>query len=214
VSDQVSAHQNGGVTHDDVPDDGRVTSVEAISTSKEHVTERSDGPFRCPCCGFKTLAEQNAYEICPICLWEDDGQDDTDADSVRGGPNGGLSLTQARANYEASDTSLAGRDPRLGKHQSGPGFIYVNDRRVMRIPGWVLVQTWESFWMDANRRLGTRWQDNEGESLSGDLLLRFAELASVFARSLPSGAAHAVLEGLGELCLRTAREGGAVWIET
>jgi len=32
-------------------------------------------------------------------FWEDDGQDDHDADEVRGGPNGSLSLTQARANY-------------------------------------------------------------------------------------------------------------------
>jgi hypothetical protein len=34
-----------------------------------------------------------------VCFWEDDGQDDYDADVVRGGPNGVLSLTQARANY-------------------------------------------------------------------------------------------------------------------
>jgi hypothetical protein len=37
--------------------------------------------------------------MCPVCWWEDDGQDDRDADEVRGGPNGVLSLTQARANY-------------------------------------------------------------------------------------------------------------------
>lgn len=39
------------------------------------------------------------YELCPVCFWEDDGQDDHDADEVRGGPNGTLSLTEARANY-------------------------------------------------------------------------------------------------------------------
>ena len=33
------------------------------------------------------------------CGWEDDGQDDHDADVVRGGPNGRLSLTQARLDY-------------------------------------------------------------------------------------------------------------------
>jgi hypothetical protein len=32
-------------------------------------------------------------------MWEDDGQDDHDADEVRGGPNGDLSLTQARINF-------------------------------------------------------------------------------------------------------------------
>ncbi len=58
-----------------------------------------DLPLRCPCCGCLTLGERGSYEICPVCYWEDDGQDDYDADVVRGGPNGVLSLTQARANY-------------------------------------------------------------------------------------------------------------------
>ncbi len=56
-------------------------------------------PLRCPCCGCKTLGERGVFEICEVCFWEDDGQDDRDADVVRGGPNGALSLTQARANY-------------------------------------------------------------------------------------------------------------------
>ena len=54
----------------------------------------------CPCCRHLTLRERGAFEICSVCSWEDDGQDDQDADIVRGGPNGALSLTQARANYE------------------------------------------------------------------------------------------------------------------
>jgi hypothetical protein len=56
-------------------------------------------PLRCPCCGCKTLAERGGFEICKVCFWEDDGQDDHDANVVRGGPNGALSLTEARANY-------------------------------------------------------------------------------------------------------------------
>jgi Cysteine-rich CPCC len=56
-------------------------------------------PLRCPCCGCKTLSDRGGFEICEVCYWEDDGQDDHDADEVRGGPNGGLSLTEARANY-------------------------------------------------------------------------------------------------------------------
>jgi hypothetical protein len=47
-----------------------------------------------------TLTERGGYEICPVCFWEDDGQDDHDADEVRGGPNYGLSLTAARHNFE------------------------------------------------------------------------------------------------------------------
>ncbi|WP_369334942.1 CPCC family cysteine-rich protein [Xanthomonas sacchari] len=59
-----------------------------------------DLPLRCPCCSYKTLSERGAFEICAVCFWEDDGQDDDDADEVLGGPNGNLSLTQARANYQ------------------------------------------------------------------------------------------------------------------
>lgn len=67
-------------------------------------TERLDAqcpalPLRCPCCGCRTLGERGGFEICQVCFWEDDGQDDHDADVVRGGPNGMLSLCQARANY-------------------------------------------------------------------------------------------------------------------
>lgn len=56
-------------------------------------------PLRCPCCGCRTLPERGAFDICEVCFWEDDGQDDYDADVVRGGPNGSLSLSAARMNY-------------------------------------------------------------------------------------------------------------------
>ncbi|MEV7340617.1 CPCC family cysteine-rich protein [Streptomyces sp. NPDC093544] len=60
-----------------------------------------NGPYRCPCCGFITLAERGTFETCDICYWEDDGQDEHDADEVRGGPNHDLSLRQAQRNFEA-----------------------------------------------------------------------------------------------------------------
>ncbi|WP_415005630.1 CPCC family cysteine-rich protein [Aestuariivirga sp.] len=55
--------------------------------------------YRCPCCGCKTLRGRGQDEICPVCFWEDDGQDDADADVVGGGPNYNLSLTMARKNF-------------------------------------------------------------------------------------------------------------------
>ena len=59
-----------------------------------------DSPgLSCPCCRYLTLPERGGYEICPVCFWEDDGQDDLDAEHVRGGPNARLSLVQARSNY-------------------------------------------------------------------------------------------------------------------
>src|ERR1700755_2046108 len=69
----------------------------------DQYTSRLEGcfplPLRCPCCYSLSLEVRADWEICPICFWEDDGQDDHDADVVRGGPNGTLSLTQARANF-------------------------------------------------------------------------------------------------------------------
>lgn len=53
----------------------------------------------CPCCGLRTLEERNVFDICPVCWWEDDGQDSMNAQEVWPGPNGGMSLTEARLNY-------------------------------------------------------------------------------------------------------------------
>ena len=55
--------------------------------------------FRCPCCRFKTPCGRAQEEICKVCYWQDDGQDDHDANEVRGGPNGTLSLSKARDNF-------------------------------------------------------------------------------------------------------------------
>jgi len=71
--------------------------------------------YRCPCCGCRTLGERAGYEICQVCFWEDDGQDSHDADEVRGGPNGSLSLTQARESYRKCGASDARHLPSVRK---------------------------------------------------------------------------------------------------
>ena len=63
------------------------------------VKDPSGGPYPCPGCHFVSLTDRGGYDICPVCQWEDDGQDDHDADEVRGGPNYTLSLTEARASF-------------------------------------------------------------------------------------------------------------------
>lgn len=86
----------------------------------------ADGPtrsicganFTCPCCGYPTLNERGGYDICELCNWEDDGQDDPNADEVFGGPNKDYSLTQARHNFctylvkynSGEDTRIGGAD--------------------------------------------------------------------------------------------------------
>ena len=68
--------------------------------------------FGCPCCKFKTLFGRGGFEMCPVCWWEDDGQDEHDAEHVRGGPNGNLSLRKAQENFKkfgASDKDFVGK---------------------------------------------------------------------------------------------------------
>jgi hypothetical protein len=71
----------------------------------------SGGPYSCPCCGHVTLVERGGYEICDECGWEDDGQDDHDAEVVRGGPNGPLSLADARTAYVREGGSALPHQP-------------------------------------------------------------------------------------------------------
>lgn len=53
----------------------------------------------CPCCGRRTIEERYHFNICRVCWWEDAGQDNESADVTYGGPNYGISLTQARYNF-------------------------------------------------------------------------------------------------------------------
>ncbi|MEU3722817.1 CPCC family cysteine-rich protein [Streptomyces sp. NPDC031705] len=75
--------------------------------------------FDCPCCFQPTLGSSALFEICGECGWEDDGQDDADADRVWGGPNGRLSLTEARREYR--EWAAAGDADASSVTQDGPG---------------------------------------------------------------------------------------------
>jgi hypothetical protein len=59
---------------------------------------KTQGSIRlaCPSCGYPTIDGRGDFDICSVCDWEDDGQDDDDADDVRGGPNSDLSLIDSR----------------------------------------------------------------------------------------------------------------------
>jgi hypothetical protein len=93
-----------------------------VSISREHEAVPS---YRCPCCRSLTLHGRGGFEMCPVCWWEDDGQDDHDAHVVRGGPNGRISLAEARENYRrfgASEACYADsvRKPRPEELESPP----------------------------------------------------------------------------------------------
>jgi hypothetical protein len=72
--------------------------------------------FRCPCCGCRTLEAPAALALCPVCWWEDDGQEDADASDIRLTVNGHLSLTEARASY----LRCGAADPRFLRYVRKP----------------------------------------------------------------------------------------------
>jgi len=55
--------------------------------------------FTCICCGFRTLASRCDWDVCPICMWEDDvlwnGRADPSSPA-----NGGLRLSEAQRNFQ------------------------------------------------------------------------------------------------------------------
>lgn len=61
--------------------------------------ESSNGRHPCPCCGCLTLSEPppGTFEVCPVCFWEDDASQFTDA-TQEGGANR-VSLAQAKRNF-------------------------------------------------------------------------------------------------------------------
>ena len=71
---------------------------------------------RCPCCGYRTLALPENLELCQVCWWQDDGQDDRDADQIRRTVNGNLSLSEGRRNFQ----DLRAADPRFVSHVRMP----------------------------------------------------------------------------------------------
>lgn len=73
-----------------------IERIERLSEPRVNIHSR----VVCPCCGYPTLSAQAEFEICTLCEWEDDGQDDPHADEVWGGPNGAYSLSAARQNFQ------------------------------------------------------------------------------------------------------------------
>lgn len=60
--------------------------------------------YTCPCCGHQTLTEgPGAYDLCPVCYWEDDGCHEDDAASLEG-PNG-ITLAEGQRRYRRHGTS-------------------------------------------------------------------------------------------------------------
>jgi len=74
-----------------------------------YLKEKGIELFTCPGCSYPTLLERGGYEICQICNWEDDDQDDPKADEIWEGPNGDLSLTENRLIIGSRLKNIAGK---------------------------------------------------------------------------------------------------------
>jgi hypothetical protein len=90
--------------------------------------------FTCPCCAYPTLPDRGHYEICPLCGWEDDNQDDPDADQVWGGPNSDYSLSEARRNFAEHLTQYRVSDISAFAGSQSPGWLSLK-RALMEVYG-------------------------------------------------------------------------------
>jgi hypothetical protein len=84
----------------------------------KYIKENNLNLFTCPGCAYPTLSERGGYDICEVCNWEDDNQDDPKADEILGGPNSNLSLTENRINIGKTLVHLA--DSLNGKINDNP----------------------------------------------------------------------------------------------
>lgn len=65
---------------------------------KWYEPEDSTPREQCPCCDYISLPERGNYLICPICFWEDDGQDINELD-ISSATNHDITLREGRANF-------------------------------------------------------------------------------------------------------------------
>ncbi len=57
--------------------------------------------YTCACCGYPTIEEPQTLEVCYLCLWKDNGQDDPHANEYWRGAYYGLTLSAAREHFAA-----------------------------------------------------------------------------------------------------------------
>lgn len=93
----------------------------------------------CPCCGFKTIGERGNYEICTVCWWEDNGQDNKHSDEIMAGPNYGISLIQGRYNfimqglYDPNRQDLMKLKAENGKYARGREFQIIEGKYLIEV---------------------------------------------------------------------------------
>jgi hypothetical protein len=94
-------------------------TFDPVAFERRRRTFEDAGRATCPCCGYPTIDARGTYEICSLCAWEDDGQDDDGhlgntvtaaPGEITNGPNHDYSLTESRNNFAANLTSYRPAD--------------------------------------------------------------------------------------------------------
>lgn len=83
---------------------------ERRKTFDQEIKKNNSTLSTCPSCGFPTIEEKGDFEICPICNWEDDTQDDPFENEIWGGVNRSLSLTESRLKFGSTLNDLSKDD--------------------------------------------------------------------------------------------------------
>lgn len=98
------------------------------SRLRRHLDARGPGKWPCPCCGYRTLHEgPGDYDLCPVCFWEDAG-DQLRWPMLADGPNG-ISLIEAQRNFVEIGACHADSLGQVRKPKPGEE----------REPGWRLI---------------------------------------------------------------------------
>ncbi len=85
---------------------------------RRYLARRGPGTWPCPSCGFRTLEEgPGDFDLCPVCLWEDDGAQ-LRWPTLEDGPNG-ISLIEAQRNFAALGACDADSVDRVRKPKPG-----------------------------------------------------------------------------------------------
>ena len=105
----------------------------------------------CPCCGYRTLPQRGAYDLCPVCWWEDEGLEPWEYS----GPNG-RTLVEAQQEYLAQHRPYrlrAGkvRAPKRGEERDPDWRPFeLTDELIGRVEQ---AHVEEQRWLDQERRL-------------------------------------------------------------
>jgi Cysteine-rich CPCC len=63
----------------------------------------------------RVLARVGDAAFCPVCFWTDDGRRDGSGEAIAGGPNGEVSLAEARLNSASTEPATAATNMWYGR---------------------------------------------------------------------------------------------------